>query len=557
MTKSLTINRRPPEHRSKDFWFLREKGLEYIQQLGGKIWTDHNFSDPGITILEVLCYAITEIGSVAQQPIHQLLNINADDEDWEKYFYHPQDILGNCPLAINDYRKLLIDIKLSDKFNSKKIGVKNAFLYPTNEAEIPFYVRVDEDGKPHHLTYQDTDISNFTDSFGTVRNLNTKPIPLNGLYNVQLEFEPAELNNPIIKPEPEIQEYVVFPLWSELDDFQLWANPKYGVKEIKAGSIELINENYYKAQLKIDLTNTSKSLSIDVEIGTVKPINDGMLTGFIEETLAPYKKQQESIGILLEAVKERLYAHRNLGEDFVRFTGVPKQDIALCGEIVLQPDADTNKILADIFHQIDMFFSPRIPIRSLQEMLNEGKTLDEIYEGPTLKHGFIKDEDLKNKQRKNAVFTSDLINIIMDVEGVVAIHNFSISSYWKNHTLAEGETQCIGLIANQLRPRLDITHSMDCLKMSKGNFVGVTFTRATVKHCFDELSEAPDYPTAEVPEHPTINIKGEQPYHSIQHDFPGTYGIGIDGLNSTVPEARKAQAKQLKVCRIFCGRCWS
>ena len=41
--------------------FLKQKGIEYVQQLAGKIWTDYNEHDPGITILEELCYAILDL----------------------------------------------------------------------------------------------------------------------------------------------------------------------------------------------------------------------------------------------------------------------------------------------------------------------------------------------------------------------------------------------------------------------------------------------------------------------------------------------------------------
>lgn len=47
---------------TQNFAYLREKSLQYVQQLSGKLWTDHNLHDPGITILEVLCYALMDLG---------------------------------------------------------------------------------------------------------------------------------------------------------------------------------------------------------------------------------------------------------------------------------------------------------------------------------------------------------------------------------------------------------------------------------------------------------------------------------------------------------------
>ena len=49
-----------------DYKFLRQKGQEYIEKLAGNIWTDYNEHDPGITILEMLSYAITDLGHAFQ-----------------------------------------------------------------------------------------------------------------------------------------------------------------------------------------------------------------------------------------------------------------------------------------------------------------------------------------------------------------------------------------------------------------------------------------------------------------------------------------------------------
>ena len=45
-----------------DYNFLKSKGLEHIQKLAGKNWTDFNIHDPGVTILEQLAFALTELG---------------------------------------------------------------------------------------------------------------------------------------------------------------------------------------------------------------------------------------------------------------------------------------------------------------------------------------------------------------------------------------------------------------------------------------------------------------------------------------------------------------
>jgi uncharacterized protein YegP (UPF0339 family) len=101
-----------------DFDKLRAEGISYLGDLSGKIWTDHNAHDPGITILEVLCYALLDLGYRTNLPAADIFTRNTSDTSKDNNFFTPAQILACNPLTIIDYRKLLIDIE----------GVKNAWL---------------------------------------------------------------------------------------------------------------------------------------------------------------------------------------------------------------------------------------------------------------------------------------------------------------------------------------------------------------------------------------------------------------------------------------------
>ena len=51
MAKSITIQKNPSLNNSSNYELLRQKGLEYIEKLGSRLWTDYNIHDPGITML--------------------------------------------------------------------------------------------------------------------------------------------------------------------------------------------------------------------------------------------------------------------------------------------------------------------------------------------------------------------------------------------------------------------------------------------------------------------------------------------------------------------------
>ena len=62
----------------QDYAQLRTEGLALVQELSGELWTDYNLHDPGVTLLEALCYVLTDLSSRASQPIPNLLAVSVD-----------------------------------------------------------------------------------------------------------------------------------------------------------------------------------------------------------------------------------------------------------------------------------------------------------------------------------------------------------------------------------------------------------------------------------------------------------------------------------------------
>ena len=73
---------------SEDYAFLRQEGINHIEKLASRIWTDYNTHDPGITILELLCYAITDLGYRSSYDIKDILTTGPIDKSTWKYQFH-------------------------------------------------------------------------------------------------------------------------------------------------------------------------------------------------------------------------------------------------------------------------------------------------------------------------------------------------------------------------------------------------------------------------------------------------------------------------------------
>jgi len=89
---------------------LKALGLETVSRLAGDSWTNVNESDPGVTILELLCYAITDLGYRTSLPIEDLLAGPDGSVDLAgRQLFPPEQILVSSAVTVGDYRRILLD----------------------------------------------------------------------------------------------------------------------------------------------------------------------------------------------------------------------------------------------------------------------------------------------------------------------------------------------------------------------------------------------------------------------------------------------------------------
>src|SRR5262245_61760792 len=116
------ISKQPMLKAAEDYYRLRREGVGFIEQMGSKQWTDYNAHDPGITILEALCYAITDLAYRTGWNIKDLLSLphpDPSDPYPNQAFFTARNILSVNPWTRNDFRRLLIDLVL----------IRNAWIY--------------------------------------------------------------------------------------------------------------------------------------------------------------------------------------------------------------------------------------------------------------------------------------------------------------------------------------------------------------------------------------------------------------------------------------------
>jgi hypothetical protein len=126
MIKPKFINKEDYSSRSLDYDELLKQGIEFVQRFSGNQWSDYNYHDPGITFLEQICYALTDLGYKANFPIEDILLAYTDKFDLENHnlLIPPEKIFPSSPLTSLDYRKVIID---------EEDNVKNAWVNPIKD----------------------------------------------------------------------------------------------------------------------------------------------------------------------------------------------------------------------------------------------------------------------------------------------------------------------------------------------------------------------------------------------------------------------------------------
>lgn len=123
MIEPKFIKKDTPKQVSLNYDELLSIGIQYIQKFSGKQWTDYNYHDPGITFLEQLCFALTDLGYKSNFPIEDILLAFTDDFDLEynNLLIPPEKVFPSSPLTTLDFRKIIIN---------QEVNVMNAWVNP-------------------------------------------------------------------------------------------------------------------------------------------------------------------------------------------------------------------------------------------------------------------------------------------------------------------------------------------------------------------------------------------------------------------------------------------
>lgn len=559
----------------ENFSQLRDRAMAYIQQTTTAKWTDHNIHDPGITIMEALCYALSDLGFRMNFPVQDLLTDNFGNLP-VKAFYYPQDILPCHPVTINDFRKILIDLPL----------IKNAWITPVTDPNTT----IDLDYEPMYVYEKGGKLVLKKDVLfppipmaDHAAILNSDPAFIIGLYAVHIEFEVQPLLgnidsgeafegvyepkyfgdiyydisnwNRLINDRRVLQKiakaYTVNPA-SVTVDFQPSPKNKYNNNDGKLDE-RILPEWYFNVVVLCSgvPTFTFKDVLFEPFFEGGKGISGKDLKELLSKNKFAFWancfKKIQALAKAYTDIQSVLHANRNLAEDFLpQISAIPTIEFQICADIDVDSKVDIEQVQAAIFYKLIEYISPTIPFYTFQELSAKGIPIEEILEGPKLAHGFVLESEMgENSFEDFTINLSDIINTIYETEGLVNVRNVTLLLRDDNGNVITNTNKWEIKVPAGFKPVLNKRKSK--LTFYKNDLPLLAHFKESVHKLTLLQTNSIKYSNSHVPM-PVFNpvYRDLSMHYALADEFPATYKIGRNLPDNYLNKPELYKSKQLE-----------
>ncbi|WP_457355379.1 hypothetical protein [Roseateles sp. P5_D6] len=254
----------------------------------------------------------------------------------------------------------------------------------------------------------------------------------------------------------------------------------------------------------------------------------------------------------IAAARAAFLARRNLGEDLdVHVVCLRQQACDLHADIDVGGPRDAVDILAEVYDRCARYIAKEAVSRTLDELRREGRTLEEIYTGPALQHGFIQDAPHQRAGAAQPLALSDLAAVVRAVPGVMDARVVALQV--DGHETTAGAVDWCGddwALALRL-PDHGVPATITVRR--RGHVVPVSWQ--DLRRRLEDLRVASRSQRAHAHQQQADRARALLPhgqhrvmdhYVSVQDHLPAIYGLGRHGPPPSAPPQRQARAKQLK-----------
>ncbi|PSJ18960.1 hypothetical protein [Nitrosomonas supralitoralis] len=487
MSTSEHIQRIKIDPDGLDFETLRQEAISKIQGLCGDVWTDYNLHDPGVTILDQLCYGLTDLSHRSEFEVPDYLTNEKGSIDYQRHaLFSPEEVFPSSAVTEIDYQKILydeipeIDYVWLESCSAEENTAINC-LYTV-------FVKIDDELNQNHSNNSKRHGS-LDRLFSRLKQISRASDQVRGLFdqlgdrlniwheNLEKECEIVE-NDSLPRSEPEVlidqvkrtlrllvtNLSYVDSVWSQIN--AIWSiihdsSPNAELSSRLSEILFKLEAVFSNANLKSSVTYILTAIGSDpadkvsIETDCLTRLITSM-TGF-EHALqklnyvmlemgnglfSPIVTTDQSTEKLNDtAIKQKILSvflkHRNLCEDIHRIEIIQTIPYFLGGEVEIQPSYKKAKIYAEIFLKCAHYISSGIQIDRYESVFNQTGNYEQIFSGPLTRHGYISDQWFESAQEV-VLSVVDLITLVNQIEGVIQVRDlYLIDQYNKKSTAIE------------------------------------------------------------------------------------------------------------------------
>ncbi len=461
-----------------DFETLRKEGIHRIQDLCGEVWTDYNLHDPGVTILEQLCYGLTDLSYRSGFAVQDYLTDETNSIDFQQQaLFPPEEIFPSSAVTGVDYQKILYDA--IPEIDYVWLEPSAAEGKPAAGGLYTVFVKLDDELMQNHAREQNQN-GNLDEQSGKLEQIHTVSerirVSLDRLGAVLDErYEDLKSGHNVtadadLAAQAAGQQvdrmggilYQLDAILASMDNIWRQINNLWSVitdSPSSSGMSARLNKVLHK--LEVALNSVKESVlpvfesRTDNEIASDSTLSDKLIAPLSQfgNTLRELDTELQETGnglvskigapdqtegkwdepAIIQKVWSVFAAHRNLCEDIDQVEIIHTVPYFLAGEVEIQPAHNEAKIYAEIFLKCAHYISSGIQVDRYESILSQTGNYERIFTGPLTQHGFISDRCFA--EGGDVISVVDLITMVSRIDGVIKVHDlYLIDRDNKRHT---------------------------------------------------------------------------------------------------------------------------
>lgn len=311
-----------------------------------------------------------------------------------------------------------------------------------------------------------------------------------------------------------------------------------------------LTETDYR-KLIIDRVTNVKNVFVESAADSSSPHSLSGLYNFYVELfvyLSDADKQEEETQRVIRAIRTIYAENRNLCENINSIVVFKPYALEMQFNIELNPKSEgAETIMTHIIGLVNNWLSPSVNFYTLPELVDQGVSIEEAYQGPLTKNGFIRDCDLP--KRRTELKLSEIIKKLAQISGVQSVSYFRLLSN-EAELLDQNTDDTKIVIPTGYTPLLLFPKERKNLVFKNGN-LALEPNLQQVKNQLAYLQSLDFSKDKKLVSDEAIAIpKGSyqevKNFSTVRDQFPNVYGIGPNGLPVNASKKRRAQAKQLQ-----------